>query len=114
MPGMSTAAVYLTMTNTGSDAVSVTGVQTPVAETAMLHETVMENQMMRMKHLHKLELAPGETVTFAPGGKHIMLTGVSSHLEQGQSLEVTFSYADGSTQTISAHIGGMGEMHGAH
>lgn len=107
---MSSAAVYATISNSGESAVSVTGVQTDIAASAMLHESKMEDGMMRMRHVHMLEIPPGERKVFAPGGLHVMLMGLKNGLTQGDEFEVTFEFSDGTTVTAPVVTGAMDQM----
>ena len=45
-----------------------------------------------MSHLETLELAPGQAVTLAPGGMHLMLMGLREKLVEGESFPVTLRF----------------------
>ena len=64
-----------------------------------MHETETTDGVSRMRPLERLIVAPGQTVTLAPGGKHLMLYGLDpavgqptfkAILEDGSSVPVTF------------------------
>ena len=64
-----------------------------------MHETETTDGVTRMRPLERLVVAPGQTVTLAPGGKHLMLHGFDPAVDQttlkatlsdGSSLPVTF------------------------
>lgn len=76
----------------------------------MLHESKMEDGMMRMRHVHMLEIPPGERKVFAPGGLHVMLMGLKNGLTQGDEFEVTFEFSDGTTVTAPVVTGAMDQM----
>jgi copper(I)-binding protein len=42
-----------------------------------------------------LNLGPGATVAFEPGGKHVMLFGVSKSLKPGATAKVTLNFSGG-------------------
>lgn len=67
------AAGYLALTNNTRNPVTITRVASPQYESVAMHETVIEDGVARMRPLGDLTLAPGETVRFEPGGKHLML-----------------------------------------
>lgn len=67
------AAGYLALTNNTRDPITITRVASPQFESVAMHETVIEDGVARMRALGELTLAPGETVRFEPGGKHLML-----------------------------------------
>jgi len=66
-------AAYFEIKNTSNKEVTITGVNTPAFAHSMLHETVFEDNMAKMKSIQPLTLAPNQTVTFKPKGKHVML-----------------------------------------
>ncbi|MDT8342529.1 MAG: cytochrome c oxidase assembly protein [Longimicrobiales bacterium] len=81
------AALYLTLRNSGPDPVRVTGFVAAGAE-ATLHETRIEDGVMRMAPLEAVELAPGDVVRLRPGGIHVMLTGLERALLPGDTVRV--------------------------
>ena len=70
--GRAVAAAYCDITNTGPAPVAITGFSGEGFRVE-IHETIDEDGMMRMRPVPSLQLAPGETVSLAPGGKHLML-----------------------------------------
>jgi copper(I)-binding protein len=94
-----TGAIYCTVTATEPD--RLTGAFTPVAATAALHQTSMDHGVMRMRPVDGLAVAPGTPVTLAPGGYHVMLTGLKQKLVTGESfpLTLTFQHA-GAVKTV--------------
>jgi len=88
-------AAYFVLNNTGTDDITVTGVSTPVSETAAMHDAVEHKGMMTMKHLMVLVVPAGETVEFAPGGKHLMLINLTEKLEVGKEFPVHFMLKNG-------------------
>lgn len=93
-PNASTAAVYITISNTG-EADRIVSVTTPAASMAMIHESKIVNGVATMDMLHHVDVPAGGTVAMSPGGLHIMLTGLQAPLKEGEtlSLEVTFEKA---------------------
>jgi copper(I)-binding protein len=88
-----TGVIYLTIENRGAVADTLTGVRTKVAATAMLHKTLKEGGVMRMRHVHGgIAVAPGSTVKLEPAGLHIMLMEVTAPLKKGQSFPATLIF----------------------
>jgi copper(I)-binding protein len=94
-PGASMVAGYATLKNEGDAPVSVLTVQSDTFRDASIHETVMTNDVARMRELHRLNLEPGESVKLEPGGKHLMLMQPRHDIAVGQHVEVTFLLRDG-------------------
>ena len=94
-PGGDTAAVYLTLQNTGARPVIVIGVQSPYASSAMLHTSSIEKGQSKMRAKDTLVIAPGKKVNFEPGGTHVMLTGFKRKVGVGQTVPLVFLLAGG-------------------
>jgi copper(I)-binding protein len=106
------AAVYLSITDHGP-ADRLVGVATPVAGKAELHQTIHEGDVTRMRPVAGLAIIPGATVSFAPGGYHIMLTELKQPLTGGQSfpLSLTFEKAGTVETTVTVKAAGAATAH---
>lgn len=92
-----TGAGYLTLTNTGRVAETLTRIETSAAARVEMHKTSMAAGIMSMKRLDNgLILRPGESVSFAPGGYHLMLIDLNKPLKAGESFPATLIFASGS------------------
>lgn len=84
-PGQPMTAAYLQLRNDGEDVVVIDGVRSPVGD-ASLHETILVDGVSRMRAVPVLTLMPGESVSLAPGGMHIMLMGVATQPAPGTEV----------------------------
>ena len=89
-------------------------VETPVAASAELHETIADHGVMKMRPLDGLAIAPGDTVTLQPGGKHIMLMGLNRPLREGDSFPVTLVFERAGAVTTTATVQKAGASHPMH
>ncbi len=103
-PGTEVAAVYLTLTNTGNAPVTVTGVRSPLAGAAMIHETQLEGTSARMRPRAEVTVAPGAVVRFAPGGLHVMLHMLQHPLRVGEEVPLELLLKDGSALALTARV----------
>ena len=111
VPGADMAAAYLTLRNTSATAVTITGVQSPIAGHAMIHETQVEGGQSKMRPHEQLVLAPGATVKFEPGGLHVMLHDLTQPLAVGQKVPLIITLAGGGTLQVTASVRPLsGEM----
>ena len=96
-PGADVAAGYVRLSNRSAAPLTIDAVKSTCCSHVMVHRTVRDGDSARMVHVDRLALAPGETMTLAPGGAHLMLMGFSAPLSAGNS--VTFSFACGGHDT---------------
>tara|TARA_R110002073_G_scaffold336589_1_gene536528 strand:+ start:44161 stop:44658 length:498 start_codon:yes stop_codon:yes gene_type:complete len=94
-PVSTTTAAYLTLTNRTDTEVVLLGAQVDFASDVELHDMSMNAEGMRsMKHIESLPLAPGESVTLAPGGIHVMLFGLTDVPAEGETVSVCLRFAE--------------------
>ncbi len=116
-PMAATAAVYFTVTNTGATPVTLVSVSTipDIAGDAQLHTTDMQDGMMKMRHLQDgVIIPPGEMLTLAPGGYHVMLLGLKQGLTPGMSVPLTLHFSDDSSISLNAPVKKLEEQTHQH
>ncbi|MDR3530095.1 MAG: copper chaperone PCu(A)C [Rhodopila sp.] len=107
-PGAATnGAAYVTLVG-GTQPDTLIGVSTPVAATAEVHESFTDNGVMKMRPVAPLAIPAGKTVTFAPGGYHIMLMGLKQPLAAGQTFPLTLKFAHAAPITVDVQVRAMG------
>jgi copper(I)-binding protein len=99
-PGAMVAAAYFTLRNDGP-ADQLAGASSPVAASAMLHETKIDAGMMSMHHMEGVDLPAGGVVEFAPGARHIMLTGLTQPLVAGGAHPITLTFTHAEPITVN-------------
>jgi copper(I)-binding protein len=104
VPGSDVAAAYLTLRNPTTKPVTIVGVESTVAEHAMIHETKTVSGQSQMRPHEQLIIAPGQTVKFEPGGLHVMLHGMTHPVAVGQSVPLVLLLADGSKVPAAAVV----------
>jgi periplasmic copper chaperone A len=100
-------AVYLTITDSGAPD-TLTGVTTPVAAEAAVHQSIDDHGVMKMRPVGLLPIGPGKPVMLAPDGYHIMLSGLKRSLKQGDSFPITLSFAKAGPVTATASVAKAG------
>ena len=73
VPGMSMGAGYLTLENNSEQRISITRVHSPELVSVEMHESVLEDGVSRMYKVQEVVILPGQSVSFEPGAKHLML-----------------------------------------
>lgn len=101
--GALTAACYLTLTATADD--RLTAVATPLAERGEIHAMDMTDGVMRMRKLDDgVKLPAGTAVSLRPGAEHLMLIGPRQPLKEGESVDLTLSFAKAPAQQVEAPV----------
>ena len=106
--GAENGAAYLTLLSPTGD--RLTGVTTPAAAKAQVHEMTNEGGVMKMREVPAIELPPGKPVMLKPGGLHIMMMGLKQPLKPGESVPLTLQFEKSGTREVSAAVGKPGAM----
>ena len=88
-------AAYFVLTNNAAKPAVIAAVDVAGAGMAMLHQTMEKDGHSTMGMMSDPQVKPGETLTFAPGGNHVMVDGVPDALKPGSTVEITLTFADG-------------------
>ncbi len=118
-PPADVAALYFRVSNIGAEADRLVRVASPGAARTMLHRTVEEGGRTRMLHVADgIEIPPGAEVALAPGGLHVMLTGLRDPLEEGDHVEVELRFERTGIVTFRAPVVPLADVardaHGGH
>lgn len=103
-PVVPVRAGYIQIKNPGDVPVEIISLESDLFESVEIHETVMENGMMKMDALDKIVLPPKTTVVLKPGEKHIMLITQKFPLAIGDTVNVTVTFNDQKTQIIQLEV----------
>lgn len=105
MGAAGTGAVFLRLTNEGSEADRLVGGRTDVAEVVEIHETVMEGEVMRMQMLADgLEIPAGGEVILKPGSYHVMLIGMKRDLAVGDEFGLELEFEKSGTLAVQVEV----------
>ena len=104
-PGQSSAAAYVTVSNSGDGADRLIGARSPASSGAELHSSSSADGIARMRRIDGgVEVAARSTVEFRPRGNHIMLTGLKQPLRAGDTAELTLTFERSGARTIPLRI----------
>lgn len=102
-PTARSTALYFTVKNQSADSMRIERLTLDWASHAEFHETLERDGMMHMVPLEDAQLAPGQSMEFKPGGKHVMVMGLREPLQAGAQLSATLHYSIvGTTAVISS------------
>lgn len=102
---------YLTIENKGATPDKLIGGSSPAAAMVEVHEMSMNNGVMTMRAMKGgLSIPPGQSVTLAPGGYHIMLMELKAPLKKGDKVPVTLKFEKAGEVNVTFAIEGIGAM----
>lgn len=104
------SAAYMRLLNRGDTADRLISAESSAANVTEIHETAIENDVMRMSQIEGLDLTPGEWVAMQPGGYHIMLIDLKRELLQGDAILLTLRFESGTELTIAVPVYDMTMM----
>ena len=107
-PTAPTGGGYLSIKNTGTEPDRLISASSPAAGAVQVHDMKMEGNVMRMREHGPLEIKPGETVTLAPGGMHLMMMGLKEPLKQGEKVPLTLVFEKAGKIDVDLVVMAMG------
>jgi periplasmic copper chaperone A len=106
--GAQVAGGYMKITNNGKEADRLTGGSFPIASRFEVHEMKTENGVMTMRPVTNLEIKPGETIEFKPGGYHVMFMGLKQGLKDGGTVKGTLTFEKAGKLEVEYRVGPIG------
>lgn len=109
-----TSAGYFQITNNGENSDTLLAVEADFPR-VMMHDTVFEGDVAKMEHLMAVTIAPGETVSFEPGGKHVMFMGLDGDpFEIGEEVPAALVFENAGRLEIVFKVEEIEDAHANH
>jgi hypothetical protein len=106
--GAQTAIGYMTIKNNGLTPDRLTGGSIDVADHFQLHAMTIENDIAKMRELTDIEIKPGQTIEFKPGGSHVMFVNLKRPLSKGEHISGTLIFERAGTVNVEYSVEGVG------
>ena len=106
--GAKVGAGYMVIENRGAIPDRLVGGSVKAAAGFEIHDTVVEDGVMRMRQLAAFELPPRESVEVKPGGRHIMFVDLEYPLTAGQKAKGELRFERAGRLEIEFDVIGMG------
>jgi len=104
-PGLSVGGGYLVIHNVGTVPDRLLEVSSAAAEQVEVHESRVEAGIARMRPVGTVAIEAGATLTFAPGGLHLMLIGLKAPLQTGTTLPLVLRFDRAGRIAATLHVG---------
>ena len=108
LPG-ATSGVYLEIRNRGPAADRLLGGETPSATEIQIHESYLEEDVVRMRRVDGVDLPAGGVVALKPGGLHLMLLDLRQSLQEGDTLSLTLTFQHAPPARLRIPVRGVGQ-----
>jgi copper(I)-binding protein len=113
--GANVAGGYLVIENKGTAPDRLVGGSSDISGRFQIHEMSMSGGTMTMRPIEGgLEIAPGESVKFEPGGYHLMFLDLKAPPVEGQPFKATLVFEKAGNVDVEFAVEGMGAMDGMH
>lgn len=99
-PGVSATAGYFVLVNRSAEDDVLIGASSPRAANVQVHATITSGGVARMRPMSRIAVPAGQTVSFAPGGAHLMFMGLLAPLATGESVPVTLIFESAGELTV--------------
>lgn len=102
------AAGYFTLKNPTDTAVDLTAASSSACGMLMLHQSKDVNGVEQMRPVNSVAVPAHGSLSFAPGGYHLMCMSPAITMKVGATVPVTLTFADGQTVTAQFAVKGPG------
>ena len=107
--GQTATAAYMTIDNRGPGDDRLIGVEAAASAKAMLHASESSGGISRMREMGAgLVLPAGTAAQLKPAGTHVMITGLSGPLREGDVMKLRLRFEKSGTRAVDVHVGAEG------
>jgi hypothetical protein len=103
-PGVAMMAGYMALRNNTSRSQVLVAASSSGFETVTIHRTIVKDSMASMDHAPQIELSPDASLTFAPGGYHLMLMKPKRTLRAGDSVVINLEFRGGLVLPVTFEV----------
>lgn len=97
-------AGYFILANSGNSARYLVAAESPDYAKVELHASRVVDGVVSMEPAGDLEIIPGQAISFAPGGLHLMLIGPKTPTKVGSTVALTLVLRDGARLPVKAIV----------
>jgi copper(I)-binding protein len=96
--------VYLTIENEGEAPDRLIAAAVDFAKGVEIQAPVVEDGVLKTATVQAVEIAPGQTLTFQPGGVHLVLQSVQRTFEHGQHFDLALTFEKAGTVEVEVEV----------
>ena len=97
--------VYLTVSNTGESPDRLVGAAVDFAERVQIQAQVLGRVgVLQTRPIDAVEIAPGPTLSFQPGGARLILMSVQRQFDHGQHFDLQLNFANAGPVEVEVEV----------
>ncbi len=103
-PGQSVTAAYMIISNHSDIPRKLVSARSIISSRVEIHHNSVEEGVMKMRQLEALEIPANGQAMLGANANHLMLFDLNQNLVEGESIQLTLGFDDGSSQDIMAVV----------
>ncbi|MGI9202441.1 MAG: copper chaperone PCu(A)C [Woeseiaceae bacterium] len=88
------SVAYFNIDNNTAETLTIIGVRSPQFGLVEIHETTTDDGVSRMRRIESIDIAGRSTLSFSPGGKHLMLMQPAANVISGTPVTLEVQVGD--------------------
>jgi len=101
LPGQQNSAGFMMLHNKTAEPVTLNAVTSSVAASTELHNHVNVDGVMKMRQVTGIEVPANGMTELKPGSYHVMFLGLNQPIAEGDNVDITLSFSDGSSKQVT-------------
>lgn len=110
-PNAKVIAGFFQLKNGGTQDDFLIAASTPIAERVEIHTHEMVGEMMKMRQVESVRVGSMQTVSFQPGGFHLMIFAPNKVLKQGDRFPLTLTFKNAGSVEVEIAVEESGHQH---
>ncbi len=98
-------AFYCTVINNGDQPDTLYKASAGISDDVEIHETYSRGDMIGMRPVKNLVIAPHDSIMFKPGSYHVMIMNLKQDLSSGQTQDVSLFFKSAGKVSVKAKVG---------
>ena len=110
LPGDLPLAGYFELVNQGKQPLTLLGASSPAFRMVHMHLSTEQNGKSTMITIEGIEMNPGETLHFSPGGYHLMLMQRVKPIQVDDQVPITLKFSGNQSLEVMFKVQGAGSQ----
>ncbi|MCB1189958.1 MAG: copper chaperone PCu(A)C [Leptospiraceae bacterium] len=98
------SAAFLNIENNSNNPIKLLSVESDISETVELHETIYENEVMKMQMVENIVIPPKSVLELKPGSLHVMFINIKRDLKEGENISLALNFETIGKKSVMAKV----------